>query len=350
MTGILVGLALLLGNAFFVGAEFAIMSARRSQIEPRAAAGATGARQALFAMEHVSLMLACCQLGITMCSLGLGAVAEPALAHLIEVPMHAFGVPDALLHPIAFAIAMTIVVYLHVVVGEMVPKNLAISMPDRAALLLAAPLVLVARTVRPVIAVLNWLANGALRLMRVDPKDEVTSTFTVEQVQAIVQESREKGLIAEGLLVAEALEFSDRQAHDVVVAVDDLVMLPADATPRDVETAVRRTGFSRFPITDGHRMIGYVHLKDALGAPPDDYDRPLPGDVLRPFQEVSATADIEVVLAAMQRSRGHLARVVDGHGGQLGVVFMEDVIEVLVGEIQDGTTRDQQRRRAAGRV
>lgn len=345
MTGILVGLVLLLGNAFFVGSEFAIMSARRSQIEPRAARGEPGARQTLYAMEHVSLMLACCQLGITMCSLGLGAVAEPALAHLIEVPMHALGLPEALLHPVAFTIAMTIVVYLHVVVGEMVPKNLAIAMPDRAALLLAAPLVLVARIVRPVIAFLNQVANLALRAMGVHPKAEVTSTFTIEQVQAIVQESRKEGLIAEGLLVAEALEFSDWQAHDVAVAADELVVLPVDATPRDVEALVRRTGFSRFPITDGYRMVGYVHLKDILSAPPDAYDATLPAHMLRPLQEVSASAGMEAVLTVMQRSRGHLVRVVDGHGGQLGVVFMEDVIEVLVGEIQDSTSRDQPRRR-----
>lgn len=343
MTGILFGVLLLLGNAFFVGAEFAIMSARRSQIEPKAAQGNGAARTALFAMERVSLMLACCQLGITMCSLGLGAVAEPALAHLIEPVLHLLHVPEALLHPIAFTIAMMIVVYLHVVVGEMVPKNLAIAAPERAALALATPLVLVARITGPVIHGLNWVANHVIRLLRMEPKDEVASTFTIEQVQSIVEESRKEGLIEEGLLVAEALEFSDRLARDVMVSVEDLVTLDRDDTPHHVENAVRRTGFSRFPVADGHRITGYVHVKDILAVPDDEYDQPIAASVIRPFQEVLASADIEAVLAAMQRSRGHLARVVDPNGGQLGVVFMEDVIEELVGEVQDGMARTRRR-------
>jgi CBS domain containing-hemolysin-like protein len=158
-----VAVALLLANAFFVGAEFAIMAARRSQIEPLANAGSLRARSTLSAMEHVSTMLACAQLGVTVCSLGLGAVAEPALAHLLELPFAAARLPEGLVHPVAFAIALAVVVYLHVVVGEMVPKNLAIAGPDRAALLLAPPLVWLSRVLAPLIRVLNGLANACLR-------------------------------------------------------------------------------------------------------------------------------------------------------------------------------------------
>lgn len=171
------------------------MSARRSQIEPRAAEGSAAAKTTLYAMEHVSLMLATCQFGITVCSLGLGAVAEPAIAHLLEPLFELLRVPEALVHPFAFAIALATVSYLHVVVGEMVPKNLAIAIPDRSSLLLAPVLVFITRVVRPIVWFLNVVANLVLRLGRVQPQDEVASTYTVEQVQSIVRESHRGGLI-----------------------------------------------------------------------------------------------------------------------------------------------------------
>src|SRR5674476_1283493 len=198
----LLGLALLAANAFFVGAEFAVVSARRSAIEPLAAAGSARARTALWAMEHVSLMLACAQLGITVASVSLGVVAEPAVAQVIEGPLAALGLPESAVHPIAVVIALAVVVYLHVVLGEMVPKNLAVAGPDRAALWFAPPLVWVARTVSPVITALNWLANHAVRLLGLEPKNEVASAFTVEEVQSIVERSQAEGLLhdTQGLL------------------------------------------------------------------------------------------------------------------------------------------------------
>ena len=160
----LLAVLFLAGNAFFVGAEFAVISARRSSIEPLAAGGDRRARTVLWAMEHVSLMLACAQLGITVCSTSLGLVAEPAIAHVIEAPLEALGVRPSLTHPIAFVVALLLVVYLHVVLGEMVPKNLAVSGPERAVLLFGPPLVWLGRVVRPVISALNWLANHVGRL------------------------------------------------------------------------------------------------------------------------------------------------------------------------------------------
>jgi len=349
-SALLLGLVLLLANAFFVGAEFAVMSARRSQIEPRALEGSRAARTTLVAMENVSLMLACCQLGITVSSLGLGAVAEPALAHLLEVPFEAVGLPEELVHPVAFVIALAVVVYLHVVIGEMVPKNIAIAVPERSALLLAPPLVWVARIVRPVIWALNALANGALRLGRVEPKDEVSSTYTVEQVQAIVDESRREGLLQDGGLLAGALEFSDLVARDVMVPVAGLITIPAAGTPDDVERMVVQTGFSRFPLValDGS-LLGYVHLKDVLAADPQRHAQPLPAGAARRLEVVRDDAEVEDVLAAMQRSGAHLGRVVDAGGATLGVVFLEDVIEELVGEIRDATSRISGRAHGATR-
>jgi CBS domain containing-hemolysin-like protein len=339
--GIVVGVLLLLGNAFFVGAEFAVISARRSQVEPKAAQGSRAARKTLWAMEHVSLMLACAQLGITVCSLGLGAVAEPALAHLLEVPFSALGVPDNLLHPAAFALALAIVVYLHVVLGEMVPKNLALAGTDRVALVLAPALVTVAKVVSPVIRALNAMANGGLRLMGVDPKNEVSSAYTAEQVHSIVDESQREGLLEDGHeLLTGALEFSDQVASDVMVGLDSLVTLSTGASPEDVERMVARTGFSRFPVcrADGE-LTGYLHLKDVLYADDAQHDEPIPDKRVRALVNVSATDEVEDALAEMQRSGAHLARVLDHSGRTLGVLFLEDVLEELVGEIVDATQR-----------
>src|SRR6478609_10316039 len=164
-------------NAFFVGAEFAVISARRSQIEPRAAAGSRAAKTTLYAMEHATLMLATSQLGITVCSLVILNVSEPAIHHLLEVPLGLTSLSYEAISIIAFVVALLLVTFLHVVVGEMVPKNISFSVPTRAALLLAPPLVFVARVFKPVIWSLNGIANSILRLFRVEPKDEATSAY-----------------------------------------------------------------------------------------------------------------------------------------------------------------------------
>ncbi len=180
---------LLAVNAFFVGAEFAVISARRSQIEPRAEAGSRSAKTALWAMEHATLMLATSQLGITICSLLILNVSEPAIHHLLEVPLQLTGWPEAVVSTVAFVVTLVLVTFLHVVFGEMVPKNLSFSVPDRAVLLLAPPLVFVARLFRPIIVALNAIANGVLRLFGVEPKSEANSTFTLDEVPTIVEQS-----------------------------------------------------------------------------------------------------------------------------------------------------------------
>ncbi|MFV2144917.1 MULTISPECIES: hemolysin family protein [Isoptericola] len=344
-TALLIGLLLLVANAFFVGAEFAVLSVRRSTIEPRAEAGEKRAQIVLWAMEHVSLMLACAQLGITVCSTGLGIIAEPALAHLLEGPFAALGIPEQLVHPVALVIALSIVVYLHVVLGEMVPKNLAVSGPETAALWFAPPLVLVARVLRPIIVALNWVANHVIRLLGVEPKDEVASAFTAEEVQSIVEHSRAEGVLAdEQGLLSGAFEFSSRTARDVMVPLDSLVTVTPGATPDDVEHLVSRTGFSRFPVVDAPdegvpgALVGYLHLKDVLYATNGDRDRPVPAWRVRATAQVGPDDEVEDALRAMQRSGAHLARVEDGPR-TVGVVFLEDILEELVGEVRDAMQR-----------
>jgi CBS domain containing-hemolysin-like protein len=327
-------------NGFFVGAEFAVMSARRSQIEPLAEAGSARARSTLWAFEHVSQMLACAQLGITVCTLALGALAEPTLHHLLEPLFHALHIPANVSDPLALVLALLIVSYLHVVVGEMVPKNIAISVPDRTALLLAPALVWTSRMLRPLIAVLNGLANLGLRLLRVDPRDEVSSTFTIEEIGSIVEESQREGLLedTQGLLSA-TFDFTDRLARDVMVPRAALVSLPATATPAEVEDAVSATGYSRFPIERDGDLVGYLHVKDVLDLDDERRRLPLPPRRIRAFDTAAGSDAVEVVLRSMQSVGAHLSRIDGADGAIAGVVFLEDVIEELVGEVVDATQR-----------
>lgn len=330
---------LLIGNAFFVAAEFAVISARRSQIEPRADAGSKAAQTTLRAMENVSLMLACAQLGITVCSLLILLVAEPAIHHLMAAPLEAAGVPMELSDVIAFTVALLAVTFLHVTFGEMVPKNISVSVADRAALLLAPPLMFIAGLVKPVIWTLNWSANHILKLMRIEPKDEVSSSFTLEEVQSIVQESTRHGLVDdEAGLLSGALEFSEHTAAHIMVPLDKLVMLKAATTPVEFEKAVRRTGFSRFPMLDDDGVLaGYLHVKDVLGIPEEGRKHPIAENRIRSLANLGPEDEIEDAMAVMQRTGSHLARVVGADGATQGVLFLEDVIEQLVGEIRDAT-------------
>ncbi len=331
---------LLLGlNAFFVGAEFALISARRASIEPRAEEGSRAARIALNAMEHVSLMMAGAQLGITICSLGLGYLGEPAVAHQLEPVFEAVGLPEAAVHPVAFAIALTIVAALHVVLGEMVPKNISLAGPERAVLVLAPPLVFITRTLGPFISVLNATSNGILRLVGVEPQDEVASAFTRDEVAGFVGESRREGLLepAEERLLVGALEFSERDASSVLLPLSELRTVAPDVTPAEVEALSGETGFSRFPVLDTGQLVGYLHLKDALEFEERHRQRPIAPSWVRPLPDVSVAAPLRAVLQILQREKAHLGRVRAADGSVLGVVSLEDVLEELVGEIVDET-------------
>lgn len=333
---------LLLANAFFVGAEFAVLSARRSQIEPLAEQGSRAARTVLWAMEHVSLMLATAQLGVTVCSTSLGVIAEPAIARMLDGPMIALGLSEQTTHVVSFIVALIIVVYLHVVIGEMVPKNLAVSSPERAVLWFGPPLVWLSRGLKPVIWSLNELANLFLRMVGIDPKSEVTSTYTADEVRSIVERSQAEGVLEdpEGLLTG-AIHFSDKTAQDVMVKLADLVCLDDSVTPDGIEREVARTGFSRFPVArEGGAIVGYLHVKDVLYATSDEREEPVPSWRVRMMPSITRGDEVESVLEVMQRTGAHIARVLDESGEELvGAVFLEDVIEELVGEVRDAMQR-----------
>ncbi len=335
--GVVLTLVLLALNALFVAAEFALISVRRTQLESRIAAGSRPARMAMRAIENITQVMAAAQLGITICSLGLGAAGEPAIAHLMEPVFERLGVSESFVHPISFVIAMTLVVGAHVVLGEMVPKNLALVGPDRASLFLGPFMLAVVVVLKPFVVVLNGIANVTIRAFGVKPVDEVSSTYTHDEVAGLVEESRREGLLDDDEygLVSHALDFSGGTVDQVLLPTTGLVTIAPSATPVDVEQACAETGFSRFPVTDTTGdLSGYLHIKDVLDT--DDVSRrePIADKWVRPLATVSAGSGLYEALRTMQTRGSHMARVADEGGAVIGVIMLEDVLEELVGEIR----------------
>ncbi len=336
--GLFLTVVFLAVNAFFVAAEFAVTTSRRDQIEPLVKEGRRGAKQALFALQHVSLMLAISQLGITVMSTSLGAIAEPAIAQLIMSPMLALHVDAATAHAIALVLSLLLVLYLHVVFGEMVPKNLSISKSESTLLILAPVLVTFGKVLGPIVRLLDAVANWFIRHMGFEPKSEIAATYTLAEVANIVEVSREEGKLQDELgLLAGTLEFSRMTVAQQMVAASDLATIPLPATPREVEALVARTGFSRFPVTEGGEIVGYVHLKDVLYADDDvEGDQPIPSWRIRTLKTLPATLGSEDALRQMQTDSTHMVGITSEENGSLdGVLFLEDLLEELVGQVKD---------------
>lgn len=337
---LLVTVLLLAGNAFFVGAEFAMLTARRDQMEALAASGVGRARTVLRAGQELPLLIAGAQLGITVCGLGLGALAEPAIAHLLERPLQPLGVPGPVLHTVSFTVALALVAGLHTVLGEMVPKNLAIAGPERSALWLVPAHYAFCRFTRPVLRLFTAVSHGVLRMVGVEPKDELESAFTPDELADLISESRREGLLdaAEHRRLTKTLSSAQRTVADVLVPIDRLTTLPERPTVRDVASTVAATGFSRFPLrtTDG-RLVGYLHVKDVLDRNGTDPDGPVPRTRIRGLPELPADARLDDALAALRRAQSHLARAVGPDGATLGVVALEDLVEEYVGTVRDAT-------------
>ncbi|TSB28352.1 hemolysin family protein [Streptomyces sp. NBC_01525] len=339
---LLLAVLLVLANGFFVGAEFALVSVRRSQIEPLATEGSKRARQVLHGLENLPQMMAAAQFGITVCSLTLGAVAEPTVARLLEPLFAAVRLPAPLIHPLGYAIALAVVVFLHLVIGEMVPKNLAMAAPERTALWFSPGLVAFARLCRPVTALLGACARGVLRLFGVEPKDEVEAVFTSEQLTHLVEDAGQAGLLApaEQERLADALELGSRPVTDVLLGPARLVTIDATVTPRQVEELTVATGYSRFPVcAPGGAYMGYLHVKDVLDL--EERDRAVPQRVWHPMTTLRAELPLDDALTAMRRAASHLAAVAGPTGRVLGLVALEDVLEMLVGEVHDPAHRTE---------
>ncbi|MEC9052987.1 MAG: CNNM domain-containing protein, partial [Actinomycetota bacterium] len=251
---------------------------------------------------------------------------------------------EALVHPVAFVVALAIVVCLHVVLGEMVPKNIAIAGPDRAALVLGPPMLGVVTVLRPVIVALNAIANGTLRLLKVEPKDELSSAFTREEVAALVEESRGEGLLEDDEYdrLAGALGFTEKTVAAVLLEPSSLTTVSRGSSAADVESLCAATGYSRFPVSgeDGE-LVGYLHIKDVLEPDEERRNRPVEDKWVRPFAPVGPDDLLHDVLEQLQRRGAHMARVVTADGTTVGLATLEDVIEELVGEIRDAAHHDE---------
>ena len=346
--GVGLTLFLLVGNGFFVGAEFALISARRDRLEALAAQGKRSAKTVIRAAENLPIMLAAAQLGVTICSILLGRIAEPAIAHLVERPLHLAHVPQGLLHPIAFTIALALVVMLHTLIGEMVPKNIALAGPEKTALLLVPIHLAWIRLAKPVIGFYNICANLSLRLLRIEPKDELDATVSAEELAEVIGESRSEGLLdaEEHRRLTQALETQNRTVADVVIPLEKARCLPlihGGTTLGAIEQSVTETGYSRYPVqaADG-TLAGYIHLKDVLDEVGDDKSGPdtiVPRAGIRTLPTVNMTAPLYEALGRLRRVSSHLGRVVDAQGVTVGIVALEDLVEEFVGTIRDATHR-----------
>lgn len=335
-------------NAYFVGVEFALISSRRDRLENMAAAGNRRAGQVIKATEDLTIMLAGAQFGITIASLLLGKVGEPAIAHLIEEPFHALGLPDDLLHPVGFAISLLLVTVLHIILGEMVPKNIALAGPESVATVLVGPHMLFCRIAHPIMVMLNWIARVTLHLVGVEQRDELDSTVSPSELAEMISESRSEGLIApaEARRLSNALNSSKRTLHEVLIPRDRVRALrygPRGLTVGQIEEAVSETGFSRFPVTDpAGSYMGYVHVKDVLDNvldPATGPDQLLDVKDLRPLITVEGGANFDVAMKELRQTSSHMAQVSE-NGVIVGIVTLEDVIEELVGTVRDWTHDD----------
>jgi magnesium and cobalt exporter, CNNM family len=341
---LLLAVGLIAANGFFVGAEFAVLASRRTRLEPLLRSSRR-ARTALRAIEQLPLMISACQFGITLASLGLGALAEPVVASLLTDALATLHIPQELIHPLALAIALTLVSCLHMLLGEMVPKNLALTGPERAAMILAPPLLLFVQIFRPIIIGLTAIATAVLKLLRVTPASEIGEVTDRDSVAALIGESSEEGLLKTNQheLLTGALAFEETKAEAVGLPLDTLVTVDPDVTPGRVEQLVAATGYSRFPVQADYRtpsrpeLIGYIHIADVLDTDQARRNLPLDHRWIRPLGEIRTTATLQSALATLRRSGSHLARLIDDNGETQAVIALEDILEELVGEVRDAT-------------
>ena len=336
--GVLLALALIGVNAFFVGAEFSLISARRDRLEALAEQGRARAVTVIRAGEQLPAMLAGSQLGVTVASLLLGRIGEAAVADVLHTTLGLTGIPPALLHTLSLAIALALVVTLHVLLGEMVPKNIALAGPERTAMLLVPTYLVYVRAARPFIVFYNKCASLVLRAAGVEPKDTLDVTVSPAELGRMITESSSVGLLEpeEHSRLTRALQLRTRVVGDVAVPLADVAAVPAAAPGSGpmvgaVEQALARTGFSRFPVAgvDGE-FIGYVHIKDVLTLV-DDPATVIDRAVVRELPRLPSSLPLADALTRLRAKNSHLALVIDAGGAVVAMVAMEDLVEDLLG-------------------
>lgn len=340
---LIVSVGLLVANAFFVAAEFALVASKRHRLEESAAAGSRAARAAIHGTRHLSLMLAGAQFGITLATLGLGALAKPAVAELLSPLFAAVGLPESWAGAVAIVLAVAIVVFLHMVIGEMAPKSWAISHPERSALLLALPFRAFTTAVKPLLNLLNGLANATLRLVGVQPQDTVAQAHGPDDLRLLLRESREHGLLPEQQvrMLSGALDVRRITVADVMAPRAELVTVAARADTAAIEAASRESGRSRLVVLDPARPdapLGIVHVREAVragavGRTATARDLMTTALVL-PAEQTAAEA-----VAVMRAERAQLCLVRDDAGAVVGLAAMEDLLEEILGEFDDETDR-----------
>ncbi|MEV6127466.1 hemolysin family protein [Streptomyces violaceusniger] len=331
-------LVLILANGFFVAAEFGLVTVERPDAERAADEGDKRARTVVEALRELSFQLSGTQLGITITSLIVGMLAEPALGHLLTPPLEAVGVPDGAVSGVAVVLGMLLASAVQMVIGELVPKNWAVSRPLQVARFVAGPQYAFARFFRPVIALLNTVANRLVRALGVEPTEELASARTPGELVSLARHSARAGAIEQDTadLFVRTLSLGELTTQHVMTPRVRVSALHSSATAVDVLNLTRATGLSRFPVYR-HRLdevIGMVHLKDALAVPAGDRLRTSVSRIAQPPLLVPETLPVQPLLERL-RSEQPIAVVVDEYGGTAGVVTLEDIVEELVGEVRD---------------
>ena len=340
LLNMLMVLGLVLINAFFVVSEFSIVKIRRTKLEELSVQGSRKAKISLIINRHLDSYLSAIQLGITIASLGLGWVGEPAVSHMLENIFGSFFEgKEILLRSISFGVAFSFITLLHVVVGELIPKSLAIQKTETLALNIAYPLYLFHRVFRPIIWIFDKLAEKSLRLMGVTPATENDLAHSEAEIRMIVNASQRGGIIdsTEGEIIKNAIDFSDIYAHEVMVPRQDIQCLFTTDTFEEVMGLVKKSRHTRYPLCedDKDNIVGMVHMRDLLVHSEEKVEKGALKDIAREILFVPENKSVSEILHQMMHRRIHLAIVVDEYGGTAGLLSMEDILEELVGEIMD---------------
>jgi CBS domain containing-hemolysin-like protein len=342
--------ALILANAYFVATEFALVAVRRSQVQLWVEDGRRGARSAAEAIDRLDDAIAATQLGITLASIGLGFLGEPALARLIQPLLAAAGVDGFVaVHGVAVALAFSVVTFLHVVVGELAPKALALDRPGEVALVCARPLLVFGRMFRPVLVVMNGAGNALVRMIGVPPAGHTGRVHSAKELALLVEESEAAGEIRPyaASMAGRVFRIAGKRVRDVMVPRARMLAIPRTIEPEPLLDLLREEGYTRLPVYDGEldRIVGVLHTKDLFHLYAKQRVVAL-ADAIRPHTEVKPGLPLAVAMQRLRRERRHLAIVRESDGPILGLVTLEDILEEIVGEIED--EHDEPATRSAG--